>query len=170
MKADLRRKAIAELLLASDAPIAGGELSRQMGVSRQIIVGDIAALKKDGYEILSTHHGYLMQKDSLVERVFKVRHTTEETGDELSLIVSLGGTVHNVFVWHKVYGRIEAPLNIYSQYHVDRFMEDIRDGRSTELMHVTAGYHYHTVRAENEEILDRIEQALKVRGYWVVEL
>lgn len=169
MKADLRRKEIAALLRSSVAPIPGGELARRMGVSRQIIVGDIAALKAEGHEILSTHHGYLLQKSKLAQRVFKVRHDSAETEDELTLIVSLGGAVANVFVWHKVYGRIEAALNIVSKQHIEAFMDGIRSGRSSELMHVTAGYHYHTVTAESEAVLDRIEAALKERKYWCAE-
>ena len=55
-----------------------------------------------------------MQKSSLKERVLKLRHTTEQTEDELSLIVELGGTVVDLFVWHKVYGKVSANLNIFS--------------------------------------------------------
>ena len=46
----------------------------------------------------------------------------------------------------------------------------VRTGKSTELMHITSGYHYHTVRAENEAVLDRIEAALTERNYIVPEL
>ena len=49
-------------------------------------------------------------------------------------------------------------------------MEGVRTGQSTELMHITGGYHYHTVRADSEEILDRIENALRERNYIVPEI
>lgn len=135
------------------------------GVSRQIIVRDIAILKNSGYDILSTHNGYIIQKSPLKERVFKVRHTTEQTEDELNLIVDLGGTVVDVFVWHKVYGRVSAKLNIFSRLQVKQFIEGVRTGKSTELMNITGGYHYHTVRADSEEALDNIGKALEERGY-----
>ena len=32
-------------------------------------------------------------------------------------------------------------------------------------MHITGGYHYHTVRADSEEILDRIQTELRKRNY-----
>ena len=169
MKVAERRKAIANLLLSSKEPISGGELARHFGISRQIIVQDITVLKGMGYEILSTSQGYVMQKSPFSERVFKVRHTTEQTEDELSCIVGLGGTVVDVFVWHKVYGKIEATLNIFSQMHVKQFMEGVRTGKSTELMNITGGYHYHTVRGESEAVLDRIENALAERNYIVCE-
>ncbi|MBQ9746306.1 MAG: transcription repressor NadR, partial [Clostridia bacterium] len=96
MKVAERRKAIVNLLLSAEDPVSGGELAQKFGISRQIIVQDITVLKGTGYEILSTSQGYIMQKSPLAERVFKVRHTTEQTEDELSCIVDLGGTVVDV--------------------------------------------------------------------------
>ncbi len=165
MKVTERRKAIVNLLLASKIPISGGELSEQFNVSRQIIVQDVTVLKGLGYEILSTHNGYVMQKSPLVERVYKLKHTTEQTEDELNSIVDLGGTVVDVFVWHKVYGRISATLNIFSRLHVKQFLEGVRTGKSTELMNITGGYHYHTIRADSEAILDKIEETLREKNY-----
>ena len=165
MKAAERRKAIVNLLLSEENAVSGGEMSERFGVSRQIIVQDITVLKGLGYDILSTHNGYIIQKSPLKERVLKLHHTTEQTEDELSLIVRLGGTVVDVFVWHKVYGKMEAKLNIFSDLHVKQFIEGVRTGKSTELMNITGGYHYHTIRAESEEVLDQIEKVLEERGY-----
>ena len=165
MKAEQRRKRIADLLLATDGPIAGGELSERFGVSRQIIVQDISILRAHGFDILSTHAGYVMHASPLVERVFKVLHSSGETEDELNLIVGLGGTVVDVFVWHKAYGRMAAKLNIGTREQTARFIESVRSGKSVELMSVTGGYHYHTVRADTKEILDEIGRALEARGY-----
>ncbi|MBQ6931801.1 MAG: transcription repressor NadR [Clostridia bacterium] len=165
MKVADRRKAIVNLLLSSTEAISGGKLSEEFGVSRQIIVQDITVLKGLGYEILSTHNGYIIQKSPLKERVFKVYHTTEQTEDELNTIVNLGGTVVDVFVWHKVYGKMTAPLNIFSSLHIKQFIEGVRSGKSSELMNITGGYHYHTVRADSEDVLDIIQSALEKRGY-----
>ena len=165
MKAAERRKAIVNLLLSSNEAISGGKLSEEFGVSRQIIVQDITVLKGSGYDILSTHNGYIIQKSPLKERVFKVYHTTEQTEDELTAIVILGGTVVDVFVWHKVYGKMTAPLNIFSALHIKQFIEGVRSGKSSELMNISGGYHYHTVRAESEDILNGIQNVLEERGY-----
>lgn len=170
MKVAERRKAIVNLLLSAKDPISGGELARRFDISRQIIVQDITVLKGTGYKILSTNNGYVLNKSPLAERVFKVKHSSEQTEDELTCIVDLGGTVVDVFVWHKVYGKIEAPLNIFSRHHVKQFMEGVRTGKSTELMAITGGYHYHTVRADSEEMLDKIGLALNEKNYIVPEV
>ena len=169
MRQEERRRKILAVLLAADKAVSGSELSKETGVSRQIIVQDIGILRAEGYEILSTHDGYVVKVSKKNERVFKVRHQSSETEDELSLIVRLGGVVEDVFVWHRVYGRIEAKLNIFSERQIEQFMQGIKSGKSRELMHITEGYHYHTVRADSESTLDRIERALDERGYAVPE-
>ncbi len=170
MKALDRRRAIAERLLKSKDAVSGSTLSEEFGVSRQIIVQDITVLKGMGYQILSTHFGYVIQGSPLKERVFKLYHTTQQTEDELNTIIDLGGTVVDVFVWHKVYGKVTAPLNIFSRLAVKNFIEGVRSGKSTELMNITGGYHYHTVRAESESILDAIHTALNDKGYIAPEI
>ena len=95
-----------------------------------------------------------------------MRHTEAEVGEELELIVSLGGVVKNVFVNHQVYGHIEAELNIETRVHAAEFVRSL-GGASRPLMLVTEGYHYHTVVAPDEETLDRIGFALKERGFLV---
>ena len=170
MKADERRKEIANLLTTEQKAVSGAALSAEFGVSRQIIVQDITALRSSGYDIISTHNGYLVQKTPLKERVFKVFHTTERTEEELNLIIDLGGTVVDVYVWHKVYGRMHAPLNIYSRAQVKQFIDGVRTGKSTELMHITGGYHYHTVRAESDQVLDSIAEALTQSGFIAPEI
>ena len=165
MKTKERRNAIAVWLLGEKKPISGDMIAARYKVSRQTVVKDISVLREMGYEILPTHSGYVLQKSPLAERVFEVKHNTEETAEELATIVALGGTVADVFVYHKVYGKLTAPLGIYAQAQVDDFMRDVREGKSRELMSVTGGDHFHTVRAETEDILDQVEAALKARGY-----
>ena len=167
-KAEERRKRIVSEL-SRGVPVSGGELSVSLGASRQIIVQDIAVLRAEGVDILSTHSGYVLKPSTSLERVFKVRHTSAETEDELLSIVKLGGTVADVFVWHKVYGKLSAALNIFSERGVSQFMDGIKSGRSSELMNVTDGYHYHTVKAESRDVLDKIEEMLKSKGYFIEE-
>ena len=170
MTASERRKQIIRYLSIHNGPTSGSVLSVRFSVSRQIIVQDIAILKGQGYDILSTHSGYVLQSAPRCERVFKVLHTSAQTEDELNCIVDLGGMVLDVFVWHKVYGRICAPLNIASRVQVKQFLEGVRTGKSVELMNITGGYHYHTVRADSEQTLELIHEALMQREYIVPEL
>ena len=165
MKSDERRNSIVNLLLSEKRAVSGGELSEKYDVSRQIIVKDISILKEQGLDIVATSAGYVIKSSPFVERVFKVFHTTEQTEDELQAIVDLGGIVADVYVWHKAYGKMEAKLNISSRKQIAQFIENVRTGKSIELMHITGGYHYHTVRADSEESLDQIEAELSKRNY-----
>ena len=170
MKAAERRKEIIMFLMSEKEPVSGSILSEKFGVSRQIIVQDISVLKAAGFDILSTHYGYIVQDTPFNERVVKVYHTTDQTEDELNCIVDLGGTIVDVFVWHKVYGKISADLNIFSRLHIKQFIEGVRSGKSSELMNITSGYHYHTIRAESADILDKILKALDDKKYIVPEI
>ncbi len=167
LKADNRRKEMAVLLANAKEAVSGDALSARFGVSRQIIVQDIATLRERGYEIQSTHYGYVLKGTPLCERVFEVNHTQSQTADELLTIIANGGIVKDVFVQHNVYGKLSAPLNIHSKAHVERFLGGVRSGSSVELMELTGGHHFHTVMAETEEILDKVQAALKESGYLV---
>lgn len=79
--------------------------------------------------------------------------------------MDLGGIVLDVMVNHRVYGKMSAPLNIKNRRDVQLFMNNIRTGKSAPLMNVTSGYHFHHVSAEQEEILDEIEEALREKHY-----
>ncbi len=167
LKAAERRNQIYEILSASKEPVKGSDLARQLGVSRQVIVTDIAMLRNRFPGILSTNSGYTLNGALAHTRVFKVNHDDDSTEDELSGIVDLGGVVVNVFVEHKVYGTITVPLDIRSKRDVANFIRDMKSGVSTPLKNITQGYHYHTVEARSEQILDEIEEMLDQRGYLI---
>lgn len=164
MDGDKRRKEILEFILNSVGPVSGTKLAQQFHVSRQVIVQDIALLRAADYEIMSTNRGYLCRAVRPAKRVLKVCHTDNDIQKELNIIVDRGGTAEDVFIRHKVYGEIKAPLNISSRLKAEKFIEDIKSGKSSPLKNITSGYHYHTISAENEEILDEIEAALRNEG------
>ena len=60
MDAKERRSAILQLLRNRTAPVTGAELAARMGVSRQVIVQDIALLRTGGQTIFATPEGYLL--------------------------------------------------------------------------------------------------------------
>ena len=155
-----RRKKILEMLGQSSTPLSGGALGRAVGVSRQVVVQDIALLRTEGHPVLATARGYVLEVPHQTERLFKMCHTTEQTREELNTIVDLGGEVLDVMVNHRIYGKVSAPLNIRSRRDVEAFVENIRTGRSTPLLNVTSGYHFHHVAADQEEILDEIEAGI----------
>lgn len=165
MSGQERREQILKIVRNSEKPVAGTELAKQLGVSRQVIVQDMALIRANGTEILSTNRGYVIQESKDVSRVFKVIHTNEQVEDELNLFVDLGGKVEDVFVYHKVYGVIKADLNIKSRRDVKNYMEGINSGKSTNLLNLTSNYHYHTIVAEDEPTLDLIQEELSQKGF-----
>lgn len=167
MSGEERREKIVQLLTSGSKPIPGVALAKQFDVSRQVIVQDIALIRAEGNDVISTNRGYILNAPHTVSRIFKVHHTDAELENELCGIVDLGGKVINVMVNHRVYGHIEAELNISSRRQVENFMEDIRNGKSSPLKNITSDYHYHKVEAESVEILDMIQDMLKRRGFLI---
>ena len=122
-------------------------------------------LRASHQDIASTHKGYVLNTQQTCKRIFKVHHDDNEVEKELSLIVDLGGFIEDVFVYHKVYNIVRATLNIASRRDIKNYMENLQNGHSSLLKNVTSGYHYHTVHADSEEILDEIQEELQKAGF-----
>lgn len=165
MKGEIRRQEILKRLSTSTSPISASTLSEEFGVSRQIIVKDIATLRSNGYSIPALAKGYILEKKFLIEKVFKIFHSDEDVEKELNLIVDSGGTVEDVFIYHKVYNKVRAPMAIKTRLDVKMFLENIASGKSSLLKNVTSGYHYHTVSAKDNETIEIIENRLKEYGF-----
>lgn len=167
MSGEERRQQIMEYIAGSSTPVSGTELAGKFQVSRQVIVQDIALLRAEGHEVLSTNRGYLCQSRPRVSRVFYVYHENDRILEELNLIADCGGCAKDVFVQHGIYGTLRAALLVDSRKKALAFVEHISDGTCSPLNTVTRGYHYHTVEAESEEVLDTIEEELRSRGFLV---
>lgn len=167
MKAEKRREEILSLMGNTENPLPANVLAERFNVSRQVIVQDIAILRANGYGITSTNRGYLLAGKARATRVFKCRHTFGEIVDEGSLIIGEGGRVEDVFVNHRLYGRISARLDLCTRTHVEELYRSLVSGASKPLMSVTDGYHYHTVSAPSEETLDAIEKKLREAGFLI---
>ncbi len=165
MTGEERRAQIVKIIQSATAPISGTALAKQLGVSRQIIVQDLALIRAEGYEIDSTYKGYIMHASPDCSRVFKVIHSDEEVGDELRLIIDNGGRVEDVFVYHKVYGIVRGTLNLRSRRDIDHYLKELESGKSSLLKNTTSGYHYHTITADSERDLDQIQEELEKAGY-----
>lgn len=167
MDGNKRREKLIEILKASDKPISGGELSNLLSVSRQVIVQDIALLRASNIDIISTTKGYLLyqNKDVKYQRIIRVKHSTEDIEDELCTIVDNGGKVLDVHVIHEIYGQIVTDLIIRSRNDVYDFVKQVNEKRIVPLKELTAGTHHHTIEADSEETLDKIEEALRKKNY-----
>lgn len=165
MKGNERREHILKLLSDSHKPLSGAALAREVGCSRQVVVQDIALLRASNIEIISTNEGYVLPDKMKVSRVFKVRHDEDKIAEELGLIVDMGGIIKDVFVFHKSYGVLKADINVRSRLDINNYVGDIKSGKSKPLSDITSGYHYHTVFADNDKILDMIQEELWEKGF-----
>lgn len=165
MNAETRRTKILERLSEENNPVSASKLAESFGVSRQVIVQDIAIIRAKGINISSLARGYVLEKAKKVQRIFKIHHSDEDVEKELNLIVDAGGIVEDVFIFHKYYGTVRAEMGIKTRLNVKSFLEDIATGKSSLLKNVTSGYHYHTVTADCKETLDLIEAQLKDNGF-----
>ena len=169
MEGDCRRENIMEILSQRSQPISGTELAGMMGVSRQVIVQDIALLRASNKNILSTDKGYLLYVDTskpkYYRRTVKVKHKNEEIREELNLIVDAGARVLDVVVEHDIYGQIMVDLILCNRLDVDEFVERIENSKSRPLKVLTEGEHWHTIEADSEKVLDKIGEKLKEGGF-----
>lgn len=167
MSGEERRKEILKYLAGSGKPVSGTKLAELFSVSRQVIVQDIALIRAEGTEIFSTNRGYVCQLPVKASRVYYVQHDDSKIQEELNLIVDNGGRIEDVFIQHEIYGELRAELAIDSRKKTEDFIREIKSGKSSPLNTITSGYHFHTVTAESEEILDTIESELKENGFLV---
>lgn len=169
MKGEERRNKILSMLKDADGPIKGAEISSMLNVSRQVIVQDVALLRAEGNSIISTPQGYVMLNSSVsnIRRVIAVKHGEENMEDELRTIVSLGGKIIDVTIEHKIYGELTGMLMIRSMFDLEEFLRKVDENNSKPLSHLTGGVHIHTVEADSEEIMERILNALRAKGYLI---
>lgn len=158
-----RREIIIQLTNAAN-PISASNLAEQFSVSRQIIVGDVALLRAEGHDIVSTPRGYLLKAsktDFPYVGLVACRHDNRRMRDELYTIVDFGGTVIDVTIEHSIYGEISGFLNLSSRHEVDMFIKSVSGESDKPLSTISGGIHLHRIGCKSEEIFNLIKDRLK---------
>lgn len=171
-----RKNRLLELLKESDHPITGMDLAQQFGVTRQVIVKDIAVLRAKGFSIVATPQGYFQPKrlvagqpDNAVYRVITIKHAPEQTELELTTLVDAGVTVLDVSVDHPIYGEFVANLMFSSRRDVQQFMRRLQGEQAPLLLTLTGGVHRHTLCAKESEAMHEALTALRTLGFELME-
>ena len=171
MTGEQRRNKILNTLIDAAKPLSGAALAKLFHVSRQVIVQDIALMRAERYDILSTNKGYVYRdskKDKVLpKRVFYVKHDTDRVLEEFLIITELGGSVLDVAVDHELYGQIHVDLLIESKQDAMEFAQKMATCRDNPLKLLTDDCHYHTVSAPSEKLLDIMEAELKEKGFLI---
>ena len=164
-----RRKAIEQQLRSAQEPVTGGRLSAIYGVSRQVIVQDIAVLRAGGLEVEASAKGYLIKREEARPAcVVACWHNgMEALCRELYAVVDAGACVSDIIVGHPVYGEIMGKLLVNSREDADQLAEKLSRPDAAPLSVVTGGVHLHTLTAPTQEILDKAVKALKDGGFTV---
>lgn len=166
MTGEKRRQIILEKLKTSDVPVSATAFADEFGVTRQIVVADVALLRASGYPIRAEHKGYVIDKqdsDGIIKRIV-VKHGKDNLVDELYAIVDNGGKVVDVVVEHSVYGKLSGELNLASRYDVDCFVQKVNDTGACPLSLLTEGLHVHTIAVKDEQSFERIKTQLDKLG------
>ena len=169
MTAAQRRENICAQLLTAAAPVSATALAKQYGVSRQIIVGDIALLRAGGSNITATPRGYIIAAAGGLTVQLAVCHSGEATRDELYAMVDCGCTVQDVIVEHPVYGQLTASLQLSSRYDVDQFIHSMASSDARPLSALTEGIHLHTLSCPGEDVLAHLKTVLRQMGVLLEE-
>lgn len=162
-----RRQQLASLLQTTPHPITGTALAKRLGVSRQVIVGDMAILRAAGIEIYATPQGYVIPSaKSIASITAKLACCHDRSGlvEELEVILDNGGKVLDVIVEHGVYGEIKANLMLTSRRDLADFLTNLQKSGAEPLSIITGGIHLHTIEAPNEAVLEAIKDELRKRS------
>ena len=142
MKAIERRKHILSLLQETSQPLSANYLAKEFGVSRQVIVGDIALLRAEGDLVLATPRGYLLQSslaplEGAYIRKIACQHGPEDVEKELTILLEGGAQILDVEIEHPIYGLLSGKLNITSFEDRDRFLDDLSHYKGVLLSNLT---------------------------------
>jgi uncharacterized protein len=165
-----RRERLGQILRRANEPVTGSTLGRRLGVSRQVIVNDVAILRAAGVPIVGSPRGYL-----LVDRanghlsVIACRHGRDGFRNELGILVDHGVTVLDVVVEHSVFGEVRANLMVESRADIERYARLLETSGEAPLSSITGGLHLHTVRAPTPDALDAAKRALREAGLMIEE-
>lgn len=163
-----RREKIINLLIENIKPMKGIELAEMFGVTRQIIVRDIAILRAHGNEIIATPEGYLIaRKNERIRSVIAVRHNHSRLNEELSIIIKYGGIVEDIIVEHSLYGEIKAMLMINNLNDLEKFVDKYEKSNAKLLSILTDGVHLHTISTTTEEDMNCIIDMLRKKEFLI---
>ncbi len=165
MKATDRKDLIVESLNKTTLPISASTFAKSLGVSRQVIVGDIALLRAKGFSIIATPKGYVLEEKSTTSYIVPCCHDSESLLEELYTIVDCGCGVLDVIVDHQIYGQLVGKLHIFSRKDADDFVKSMKKENMKPLCSVTNQLHLHTLSCPSEKHFTQVKKALADKGF-----
>lgn len=168
-----RRLELERRIRSAGGPVSGMQLAQSLGVSRQVIVQDIAVLRARGVGIQPTARGYIFESTSRspsegLRAVVAVRHRPEETARELLAITEAGVSVLDVVVEHPLYGELRGALHLRTPDDVHAWLAEQEEEGASLLSSLTGGIHLHTLEAPTSHALAKARRRLRDLGFLLV--
>lgn len=168
MNAQQRRESVLKSIESTRTPLSASSLAAQLGVSRQVIVGDVAILRAGGHDIMATARGYVMPELRDANQFLgklACCHEPLKTRDELYAIVDAGAYVVDAIVEHELYGEITGQLNLKNRGDVDHFIKKFENSEVKLLSELTNGIHLHTIACRDKAHFEDVYKILLAMGY-----
>lgn len=165
-----RRERLLSILQESPEPVAGAMLAKQLNVTRQVIVSDIAILRSSGYTIASSVKGYeypVAEKQGRYERIIACRGKDSDINElqcELNAVVDNGGVIHSINLTSPIYGELQIEIDIRSRRDIRQYLEKVQNAGYPFITVATGGLHHLDIEAHDEEELQAIEECLDGLG------
>lgn len=161
MTSEDRKIYILKKLKNNTTPISASTFGKELDVSRQVIVNDVALLRALGEPIIALPRGYVIERNNDESYVIACKHGKDDLEDELLTIINCGCGVKDVIVEHDIYGQISAKLCIYSQNDIKEFMDKLNSSTTNPLCTLTNEYHFHTLQCPSDKHFEDVKKALQ---------
>lgn len=159
-----RRNEIKKALEENEMPISATTLAKELGVTRQVIVGDVALLRASGIDVVATPRGYILEKEQEIHYRIASKHNEALLYEELYTIIDHGCGVIDVTIEHPLYGEITCNLRLFSRRDIEEYKEKFETSNSRPLSQITGDIHLHRLQCPSEKHFEQVKQALREKG------
>lgn len=159
-----RREKIVDCLGQSEKPVSASTFARDLGVTRQVIVGDVALLRASGVQVVATPRGYILEKEVSNQYIVACAHDSSCMLEELYTVIDCDCGFVDVTVEHPLYGEITCNLHLFSRTEAEEFVVKFEETGSRPLSEITNHFHLHRLQCPSPAHFEKAVEALREKG------
>lgn len=172
MNNEVRREKLLEILQNATESISGAALSKELNVTRQVIVSDITILRCSGYQILSSTKGYLMASNESAQKSLGYhviackgeKLNEDELRSEFYTVVDNGGGIRGIYLKSPLYGEIQVKMDLHCRRDVEQYLTQMKELNAPFIAVITNGAHCLNVRTHTADEAQEIVKSLNELG------